>query len=99
MKKPRAKDHRPIAVANISYKILMSFIKKEIEEHLSKNGMGKENQIGFCDGGRSEYNHFIIQYLVERALKNKEEMYMVALDFKKALDSIDRIKLIDTLIE
>ena len=71
VKKPRAKDHRPIAVANISYKILMSFIKKEMEKHIEVNGMGKENQIGFCEGGRTEYNHFIIQYLVERALKKR----------------------------
>jgi tRNA A37 N6-isopentenylltransferase MiaA len=37
---PQPKDHRPIAVANISYKILMSFIKKSVEEHLRKDGMG-----------------------------------------------------------
>ena len=61
--------------------------------------MGKENQIGFCEGGRTEFNHFVIQYLVERTLKNKEQMFMIALDFKKAFDSIDRRKLIEALKE
>ena len=60
--KPRVKDYRPMVVTDISYKILMSFIKKVIEEHLKVNGMGKDNKVGFSEGGRTVYNHFIIQY-------------------------------------
>ena len=99
VKNPRPKDHRPIAVADISYKMLMSYLKKEIEGHIERNGLAKVNQIGFCDGGRTEFNHFIILYLVERARRRGEEMFVIALDFKKAFDSINRIKLIETLIE
>ena len=99
VQKPRPKDHRPIAVANISYKILMSYLKKEIENHIEINGLAKENQIGFCEGGRTEFNHFIILYLVERARRREEELFVIALDFKKAFDSVNRIKLIETLIE
>ena len=99
VKKPRPKDHRPIAVADISYKILMSYLKKEIEEHIKVNGLAKENQIGFCEGGRTEFNHFIIQYMIERARGRNEELFVIALDFKKAFDSVNRIKLIETLIE
>ena len=61
--------------------------------------MAKVNQIGFCDGGRTEFNHFIILYLVERARRRGEELFVIALDFKKAFDSVNRIKLIETLIE
>ena len=99
VKRPRPKDHRPIAVADISYKILMSYLKKEIEGHIDLNGLAKANQIGFCDGGRTEFNHFIIQYLVERAKRRNEELFVIALDFKKAFDSVNRIKLIEALIE
>ena len=99
VQKPRPKDHRPIAVAEISYKILMSYLKKEIESHIEMNGLAKVNQIGFCKGGRTEFNHFIILYLVERAVRRKEELFVIALDFKKAFDSVNRVKLIETLIE
>ena len=97
--KPKAKDHRPIAVTNIDYKILMSFLKKKIENHLQINGLDIDNQIGFRDGGRTEFNHFILQYMVERAHIREEEMYVIAIDFKKAFDSVNRIKLIEALIE
>ena len=88
--KPQAKDLRPIAITNISYKLYMKQIGEEIEEHLEKNRIIKGNQIGFTDGGRTEYNHFVLQYLVERAYKKDEQLIVIALDFKKAFDSINR---------
>ena len=97
--KPTAKDLRPITITNISYKIYMSFLRKEVEKHLEINGLIKDNQTGFSEGGRPEYNHFILQYLVERAHQKKEKLIVIALDFKKAFDSIDRRRLIEALIE
>ena len=97
--KPTAKDLRPITITNISYKIYMSFLRREVEQHLEINGVTKDNQTGFTEGGRSEYNHLVLQYLVERAHQKKEKLIVIALDFKKAFDSIDRRKLIEALIE
>ena len=99
VQKPTAKDFRPITITNISYKIYMSFIRKEIEEHLERNNVTKDNQIGFTGGGRAEYNHFVLQYLIDRAYQKREKLIILALDFKKAFDSIDRRRLIDALIE
>ena len=48
-----------------------------MENHILQNGMGKDNQIGFTTGGRTEYNHFILQYLVERAHKKEEELFFL----------------------
>ena len=45
---------------------MMSFIRKDIEDHLTRNGVIKWNQVGFTAGGRPEYNHFALQYTVER---------------------------------
>ena len=95
--KPQAKDLRPIAITNISYKLYMKQIGEEIEEHLEKNRIIKGNQIGFTDGGRTEYNHFVLQYLVERAYKKDEQLIVIALDFKKAFDSINRRKMIEAM--
>ena len=52
------KDYRPIALTPVSYRIMMSFIRKDVEKHLVRNGVIKWNQVGFTEGGRAEYNHF-----------------------------------------
>ena len=54
--------------------------------------------MGFTKGGRIEYNHFILQYIVERANRTRSQLIFIALDFKKAFDSIDRSKMIEVLI-
>ena len=95
--KPQAKDLRPIAITNISYKLYMKKIGEDIEEHLEKNEIIKGNQIGFTNGGRTEYNHFVLQYIVEKAYKKDEQLIVIALDFKKAFDSINRRKMIEAM--
>ena len=49
-----------------------------------------------------EYNLFIMQYMVDRIMKSRrvrhKNLILVALDFRKAYDSIDRGKLLETLV-
>ena len=80
--KPTEKDLRPIAVTNISYKLCMTKINRELENHLIKNNLVKENQTGFTQGGRCEYNHLILHYLVEKAFINKNSLFLIAIDFR-----------------
>ena len=79
----------------------MSLIRERIEEHLKQNNLIKENQIGFIGGGRIEYNHMILQYIVEKTKKEDEnrQIILTVLDFKKAFDSVKRKELIETLKE
>ena len=88
-KKTQAKDMRPIAITNISYKLYMSHIGEEIEKHIEVNNLAKGNQVGFTKGGRTEYNHFMLQYIVDKAQRNKEKLIVITLDFKKAFDSTE----------
>ena len=102
-KKPSFKEFRPIAITSVGYKLFFGIIKDSIEEHLINNNLIWENQIGFTTGGRLEFNLFILQYLVDATYKSKakscQKLIIVALDFKKAYDSIDRGKLIETLVK
>ena len=50
----------------------MSAERKYVEKHLVRNGVIKWNQVGFTEGGRAEYNHFALQYVVERAWKKRK---------------------------
>ena len=73
-----------------------------MEEHLRDNGMIKDNQTGFTKGGRLEYNLFVLQYLVERTYGIRKVYYnrlvVIAIDFRKAYDSIDRGRLLEALV-
>ena len=98
-RKPTAKDLRPIALTNVSYKIYMALIKNELEEHLKENIALEESQAGFTEGGRIEDNIFILQYCVEESFKAKKELIVASIDFKKAFDSIKRDAIIEVLKE
>ena len=99
IKKPTVKDFRPIALADISYKILMSIVKDQIEDHIEKNNLRKHNQTGFTKGGRKEDNLFVLQHLVEKCYKQDKQLVVISIDYSKAYDSIDRKKMIETMIK
>ena len=99
---PTPGDFRPITVTSVGYRLFWSGVRDRVEEHLKQNGMVKDNQIGFTRGGRLEYNLFILQYLVEKTFEIDSAYYnrlvVVALDFRKAYDSIDRGRLLEALV-
>ena len=99
VKKPNVQQIRPIALLNISYKVYMSLMKNEMEEHIETNDEQTETQAGFTKGGRMEDNIFILQYCIERSFKNKKGLVVVAVDFSKAYDSIKREELIKVMMD
>lgn len=96
-RKPTPKDLRPIALTNISYKLYMSLLKDEIEDHLRKNNVILETQAGFTEGGRVEDNLFILQYCVEENFRKKKPLIVISIDYSKAYDSIKREKIIEVM--
>ena len=95
--KPTARHLRPIALTDASYKLYMSMVKEEIENHLKINNEVLETQAGFTKGGRVEDNLFLLNHCVEESYKKKKSLFVTAIDFAKAFDSVKRTKLIEML--
>ena len=96
-RKPTVDQLRPLALTNVSYKIFMSLIKDSLEKHIISNDMTKENQSGFTKGGRVQDNLFILKEMIEDGFLKKIPIIIIALDFKKAYDSIKREEIIEIL--
>ena len=56
-KKHEPKDHRPIALTNVGYKIFMSLVKDTIVEHIRQAEEQNEFQSGFTGGGDWKITH------------------------------------------
>ena len=74
-KKPKYKEHRAIAVTVWSSKIICSFLREKIEEHLKACAYTYENQYGFTKGGRVEHCIFTLAYIANRTLENKKKRH------------------------
>ena len=97
--KPTASDLRPIAITNVVYKIFMAIIRDKIEDHLKRNHLTKENQNGFTRGARIEDNIFILNYCIEKSKTMKLPLIILAIDYSKAFDSVDRKQMIKIMKE
>ena len=98
--RPTETELRPIAITDVSYKILMSLIGREIENHVAENKIEKFEQAGFTKGGNFLDNLFILRECVEETYRKKEQMVAIAIDFnKKAYDSIKRETMVQILKE
>ena len=100
--RPTETELRPIAMPDLSYKILMSLIGREIEKHIPENKIEKFEQAGFTKGGNILDNLFILRECAEetyRKKKNKQMLEAIAIDFKKAYDSIKRETMVQILKE
>ena len=93
-----AKQLRPIALTDVSYKLFMTIIGKKIDAHLLENHEKLDTQAGFTTGSMIEDNLFTMQYCIERSFKLRRPLIVTCLDYSKAFDSIKREKLIETLI-
>lgn len=54
-----------------------------------------ELQAGFTKGRRFKDNVFLVKYCIDDSKRRKQKLVLVAIDFSKAFDSINRCKLIN----
>ena len=97
--RPKVGEFRPIALTDISYKLLMGILKGKIEKHLIKTGEINDCQTGATSNRRVTENVFIVSYLINKCKLAKKDLFILSIDFRKAYDSIDRFKMIEVLKE
>ena len=96
--RPEAKHHRPIALTNVGYKVFMGMIKERLNEQSMNDQRVEDLQSGFTDGRRMEENLFVLSVCVEQCFVRKEKLIVVAIDFSKAFDSVERKALIEAMM-
>jgi len=97
-KKPTAEQHRPIALTNVGYKLFMGMVGDKLAEQRLCDERIESLQAGFTEGRRLEENLFVLSYCVEESYRSKQMLVVIAVDFKKAFDSIDRGKMVESMI-
>ena len=98
-KRPNVMQFRPIALTDMDYKLFMSILKEKLINHLEWNNEVSDLQMGFTSGRRLDDNLFLLRYCVESSRRYGEDLIVMAVDFAKAFDSINRLALVDTLKE
>jgi len=97
-KKPKAEQHRPIALTNVGYKLYMGMIGDRLAEQRMCDVRVENLQAGFTVGRRLEENLFMLGYCVEESYRSKNMLVVISVDFRKAFDSIDRRKMVEAMI-
>ena len=77
----------------------MGIKRDKIEAHMAKNKMLNELQAGFTANGRVTDNLFLLKECTEGSYRGKKPLFVIAVDFQKAFDSIARGKLIEVLMK
>ena len=98
-RRPTAEQLRPLAMTDVSYKIMMALIREEIDQHLKDNNMRHDEQAGFTRGGNIMDNMIILQECVQETYRTKGSLFLVSVDFSKAFDSIKRETIVEVLKE
>ena len=97
VRKPKVEQHRPIALMNVGCKIFMGLVKDKMVGQKMSDGRVNDLQSGFTEGRRMQENLFVLSSCVEECYRRKRELVVVAVDFRKAFDSVSRRELVESL--
>ena len=88
-------SYRPIALLNITYKILAKMIQARLRDELDDRIV--PFQFGYRRGKSTSEPIFIARRAQEIAERHGTQLYMLALDYSKAFDSIPHSELTESL--
>ena len=76
---PTAKQLRPIALTDVSYKLFMTIIANKIDAHHLKNHEKIDTQAGFTTESMIEDNLCTLQYCIKRRFTFKMSLIVICL--------------------
>jgi sorting nexin-29 len=94
--KMKCENYRGIILLNVAYKILSSIILERLKEY-SEEILG-EYQCGFRSQRRTTDQIFVVRQILEKFYAHDTDPHLLFLDFKKAFDSINQKKLLESLV-
>ena len=93
-----AQNYRGIIISNILSKIYSQILLNRLTEWADTYNILNESQFGLQKGKSTVDCIFILHSIISKVLSSKQKLYCVFIDFEKAFDKIDRLKLWHKLI-
>ena len=88
-------DHRTISLISHASKIMVKILTERIE-YKAKNFIGR-NQFGFRKGRGTRDAIGVLRMLCERSLEHGNSVYICFVDFEKAVDRVNWVRMMDIL--
>ena len=93
-------NYRGIALSSCFQKFFCAVLNQRLLDHVIKNNILSEAQLGFVPGNRTSDALFILHSLIDYyCKKNKKYIFGCFVDFSKAFDTIPREKLFQRLLD
>lgn len=88
-----AKNYRGISLLPTAYKIYTEVLRERLEKEIEEKGCLPEGQAGFRKKRSTMDNIYILNHVVQKAVKEGRKIYTVFVDLKAAFDTVCREKL------
>ena len=90
-----AKNYRPISILSMTYKLFSRLLLRRVKPILEQ--AQAVDQAGFRAGFSCSDHLFCLAQIQEKAYEWRHEVWLVAIDFVKAFDTVDHERLFETL--
>ena len=87
-------NYRGIAISSSLAKLFNTILNNRLNEFIISNSVINEVQIGFRKGSRTSDHMFIIKTLIDKYTMNGNKLFACFVDFRKAYDSVNHMKLL-----
>lgn len=98
-RRPKPKDLRPIALTDTTYKLFMGIVKTKTQRYVIQSGQMADLQSSYIQQRRISDNLYIVRYCIDQTFKIKNALIIIKTDFEKTFDSVNRSKLVDSLMK